>query len=159
MNISIVRAWPRQQPLALAARGTASRYVWHARCHPGVWSKQRALAHHGVVAEGLVARVRRLIDVGPSRHLGRDGRRLSEREDAHSTSTMADAAIAGTCRRCRTNGRRPDGWGVNAANVTSESHLFLCGGGGGGGWGGGDSNGIPNTKYRGNLDAPCWPTQ
>ena len=96
VKISIVRAWPRQQPRASAVRGTASRYTWQTRCHPGVWSKQRASAHHGVVAEGLVARVRRLIDVGPSRHLGRDGRRLSEREDPHSTSTMGGAAVAGS---------------------------------------------------------------
>ena len=43
-----------------------------------------------------MARVSRLIDVCPSRHLGRDGRRLSEREDAHSTSTTAGAAVAGS---------------------------------------------------------------
>ena len=42
-----------------------------------------------------MVRVSRLIDVGPSRHLGRDGRRLSEREDAHSTSTTGGAAVAG----------------------------------------------------------------
>ena len=95
MKISIVRAWPRQQPRALAVKGTASRCMWQTRCQPGVWSKQRASAHHGVVAEGLVARVSRLIDIGPSRHLGRDGRRLYEREDAHSTSTTGGAAVAG----------------------------------------------------------------
>ena len=111
VKISIVRAWPRQQPRASAVRGTASRYTWQTRCQPGVWSKQRASAHHGVVAEGLVARVRRLIDVGPSRHLGRDGRRLSEREDAHSTSTTGVAGSADP--RCRTNE-----WAVSAAGGT-----------------------------------------